>query len=163
MALFLSRSVHKVDKKGRVSVPAAFRSALGDVLTAGLALTKPVNRLGCIEAAPMARAYERLDQLARLNQDSPQYSALAMVTLGNMRETHFDPEGRIVLPGDLMAHAGIDDSAVFVGMGRTFQIWQSDRLDAYMLQAEELAAQNLALLNPTPPATAPSPIVAPEG
>lgn len=151
MALFLSRSVHKVDKKGRVSVPAAFRAALGDALPKGLALTKPVNRLGCIEAAPMARAHERLEQLARLNQDSQQYSALAMVTLGNMREIHFDPEGRIVLPPDLMAHAEISDSAIFVGMGPTFQIWESARLDAYMLQAEEMAAQNLNLLSPSEP------------
>jgi len=50
----------------------------------------------------MARAHERMAQLGRLNADSEEYSALAMVTLGNMREIHFDPEGRVNLPDDLM-------------------------------------------------------------
>jgi len=96
----------------------------------------------------MARAHERMAQLGRLNADSEEYSALAMVTLGNMREIHFDPEGRVNLPDDLMKFASIDGSAVFVGMGPTFQIWNQDKLDAYIKNAEEIAAQNLDLLNP---------------
>lgn len=152
MALFLSRSVHKVDKKGRVSVPAAFRTTLGDALGDGLALTKPLNRRGCIEAAPLSRAYERMEQLANINADSDIHEALAMMTIGSMREIHFDPEGRIVLPPELIDHAGITDAAVFVGLGRTFQIWDQTRLDAFTQEAEEIAARNFELLQPGTPA-----------
>lgn len=154
MALFLSRSVHKVDKKGRVSVPAAFRAALGDLITDGIALVKPLNRLAAIEASPLARVHERIEQLETLNQDSPQHAAIAMVTLGNMRQVPFDGEGRIVLPEDLMTYAGIVDSAVFVGLGKYFQIWNAEALDAYMAEAEAMAAQNITLFDKAKPSPA---------
>lgn len=141
MALFLSRSVNKVDKKGRVSVPAPFRAALGEEITDGIALTKPVSRLDCIEAAPMSRAHQRMAQLDELDEDDEDHWALAMVALGNMRQVTFDPEGRIILPEDLKEFAGIDDTAVFVGMGKTFQIWHPDRLTVRMAEAEEIAAR----------------------
>ena len=146
MALFLSRSTHKVDKKGRVSVPAAFRAALGDALGDGIALTKPLNRLTTIEATPMARVMARIEQLEALNQDTPQHQAFAMVTLGNMRQVGVDGDGRMILPEDLMTFAGITDSAVFVGLGRTFQIWEASALDAYMIEAEAMAEENVAML-----------------
>ncbi len=153
MALFLSRSVHKVDKKGRVSVPAAFRAALGEAISEGIALTKPMNRLTCIEASTMKRVGERIEQLEKMNEDTSEHAAFAMVTLGNMRQVPFDGEGRIVLPADFMAFAGVTDSAVFVGLGKTFQIWEQAALDAYMAEAEAIAAQNIAMLNkPAPPA-----------
>lgn len=146
MALFLSRSTHKVDKKGRVSVPAAFRSALGDALGDGIALTKPVNRQKAIEAAPMARVLARMDQLDTLNPDTREYAAISMVTLGNMRQVSIDGDGRMILPEDMLAYAGITESAVFVGLGRTFQIWEAEALDAYMQEAETIAAENINML-----------------
>jgi len=146
MALFLSRSTHKVDKKGRVSVPAAFRAALGEALAGGIALTKPVNRQKAIEATPMARVMARLAQLDTLKSDSPQRDAMAMVTLGNMRQTSIDGDGRMILPEDLMAHAGITDMAVFVGLGHTFQVWEAQALDAYMNEAEAIAQESVDLL-----------------
>ncbi len=146
MALFLSRSTHKVDKKGRVSVPAAFRSALGEALGDGVALTKPMNRQKAIEATPMARVMARIEQLDSLKSDSAQHAAIAMVTLGNMRQTSIDGDGRMILPEDLMAHAGITDMAVFVGLGRTFQIWEAKALDAYMQEAEAIAEESIDML-----------------
>ena len=157
MALFLSRSVHKVDKKGRVSVPAAFRAALGDQLSEGIALTKPVNRLAAIEASPISRVNARMEQLETLNENMPHVAALAMVTLGNMRKIPFDGEGRIILPEDLISYAGITDSAVFVGLGKYFQIWEANALEAYMLEAEAMAAQHLDLLSPQSPAQTAAP------
>jgi len=146
MALFLSRSTHKVDRKGRVSVPAAFRAALGEAIGDGIALTKPLNRQKAIEATPMPRVMARLAQLDTLKSDSPQRAAIAMVTLGNMRQISIDGDGRMILPEDLMAHAGISDMAVFVGLGHTFQVWEASALDAYMSEAEAIAEESADML-----------------
>ena len=42
------------------------------------------------------------------------------------RPLAFDVTGRIVIPSDLLAHAGIKDRAIFVGRGTSFQIWNPD-------------------------------------
>jgi MraZ protein len=146
MALFLSRSTHKVDKKGRVSVPAAFRAALGEALGDGIALTKPVSGVPAIEATPMARVMARIEQLDMIQQDTFMHQSFSMVTLGNMRQTAIDGDGRMILPDDLMNFAGVTDSAVFIGLGRTFQIWEAERLETTMREAEEVAKQNAEML-----------------
>ena len=146
MALFLSRSTHKVDKKGRVSVPAAFRSALGPALGDGVVLAKPLTGQHSIEATPMARVQARLAQLDTLKSDSSQRAAFMMMTLGNMRLTGIDGDGRMILPEDLMENIGITDSAVFVGLGHTFQIWEQTALDAYMHEAQAIALENADML-----------------
>lgn len=158
MGLFLSRSVHKVDKKGRVSVPAGFRAALGDKLGEGLALYIPVADLGCIEAAPYAKIDERVAQIERLNPDEFEAIAIANAFLGNMTPAGFDGEGRIVLPPELIDYADISEKVTFVGMGRVFHIWEADRLAAHDLLSREVARKNTHLLrNPDAPHRPPAP------
>ena len=128
MALFLSRSIHKVDKKGRVSVPHGFRTVLGGAMDEGLALNVPLSGLACIEAYPFAKLEERIARIDRLNPDAADTQAVAYQWFGSMHVATFDGEGRIVLPDFLMDHASISDSATFVGMGRYFTIWDGKTL-----------------------------------
>lgn len=153
MKLFLSRSVHKIDSKGRVSVPSGFRAVLGDALEAGLALNKPLNGTKCVEASPFDQIGERFEQLSRLNVDLPEPSALLHQCMGSLAQATFDKEGRIVLPPHLIQHAGIKDSATFVGMGKTFQIWEPEALAAHDIYTAEVARNNIHLL--TDPGAAP--------
>jgi len=146
MALFLARSTHKVDRKGRVSVPAAFRSALGEAIADGISLTQPVTGEAAIEAAPMAQIHARLAQLDTLPPESADRKALAMMMLGTVDRVSIDGDGRIILPEELKEFTGIDDMAVFVGLGHTFQIWEPEALKAYMIEAAALARKSAAML-----------------
>lgn len=56
----------------------------------------------------------------------------------------FDVAGRIVVPADMLRHAGITDRAVFVGRGRGFQIWEPSAFRA----AQEKSLQNLRTARP---------------
>lgn len=146
MAVFLSRSVHRVDKKGRVSVPSGFRAALGDELTQGLALNMPIVGFPCIEAAPFSKIEERMAILDTLPVDEAEGMSLAHQLLGTLAHVTFDGEGRIVLPDYLIEYAGISDSATFVGVGRTFQIWEAEALAAHDIATRTVARDNIKLL-----------------
>ena len=61
---------------------------------------------------------------------------LTAMLFADARQLQFDVTGRIVIPADLLAHAGITDRAIFVGRGNSFQIWNPD---------EFKRAQNAAL------------------
>ncbi len=123
MPLFLSSYANKVDKKGRVSVPAPFRAEL-EHLNGFVAF--PHTEHACIEGWDRSR----MDQLAEaMDQYSPlseEYDALGYL-MGKSRELPFDPEGRVILPPYLIETAGITDSVVFVGRGKSFQIWDPER------------------------------------
>ena len=122
MAIFLSTYLNKVDRKGRVSVPAAFRAALAEASPAGIVAYRAV-KLPAIEAAGIDRIEEMSRRLDSLPELSEEREALATL-LADMRQLAFDGEGRIMLPADLAKHAGIGDNATFVGAGPTFQIWE---------------------------------------
>jgi MraZ protein len=80
-----------------------------------------------IHAALEGFAPSMMDDIAQRLDRFPMFSAtqddLAAVTLAEAVPLYFDGEGRIVLPQDLIAHAGLVDDAAFVGLGRKFQIW----------------------------------------
>lgn len=134
MASFLSTYDNKVDAKGRVSVPAAFRDALGDAVRLGLA-AYPSPFEPTIEAQGRAL----VDELnSKRREHLLSHGDFERVLIGDgsgdsmdlLMELafplSFDSEGRITLPAQLLEHAGIADRAVFVGRGLRFQIWSPE-------------------------------------
>ena len=149
MALFLSTYVNKVDKKGRVSVPANFRSALQKEDFQGIvAYGSFVNE--CIEACGMERIGRLSESIDNLDPYSEERDAFATAILGGSFQLPFDGEGRIILPETLMHDIGINEQAVFVGKGATFEIWSPATFDKYAAKAKDLARQERAKLRLTP-------------
>ncbi len=122
MAIFLSTYVNKVDRKGRVSVPASFRAQLTPQNQPGIVVFRSF-KLPALEAGGFDRMEEMSRRLETLEQFSEEYDSFSAL-FADMQQLPCDPEGRIMLPGDLAEYAGITDSAAFVGGGPTFQIWQ---------------------------------------
>lgn len=137
VALFMSTYVNKVDRKGRVSVPATFRATLSSQTFAGVVVF-PSFEHQALEGAGMDRMEAIAAGLDRLGQPKEQ-QRLANLILARSQQLPFDPEGRIVLPDRFVAHAHIADSAAFVGLGSTFQIWEPDRFAAHEAASVELA------------------------
>ncbi len=123
MKLFISSSTHKVDKKGRVSIPATFRRVLEQEDESGVVLGPTLREQPCVEGYGYGRLEQLASQLDQLNPLSEEYEALAGQVLGRAKLVSLDPEGRIVLPGEFIERAHIENEAVFVGLGKTFQIW----------------------------------------
>jgi MraZ protein len=122
MALFLSTSTHKVDAKGRVSVPAGFRTALQNQEFQGVILI-PSNKFAALEGFTMGMMQELSNRLDKFDLFSDTQDDLAAVIFANATPLGFDETGRISVPKELLTHAGIVDQAVFVGMGAKFQLW----------------------------------------
>lgn len=123
--LFTGTHIHKLDRKGRVSVPKRFRATLDRETFAGIYLyqSHKENALeGCGESH-MERIAASLDDLAMFSDEADD---LADTILGASHMLPFDGEGRIILPPELIEFAGIDDQVAFVGRGRTFRIWNPD-------------------------------------
>ena len=137
MALFLSTFVNKVDKKGRVSVPAPFRTALATQTFSGIIAFRSF-KLPAIEGSGIDRMEEMSARIDALDEFSEDRDALSSI-FADAQQLAFDGEGRIILPEALCAHAGISENAAFVGLGRTFQVWEPQRFEQHRDELRERA------------------------
>lgn len=142
MGLFLSTFTNKLDSKGRVSVPAPFRSVLTESKAQRLMLFPSFVSRAIEGGGP-----ELVEAISEaMNQDyaffSEEQAALSGQVFGNMVELAWDADGRIVLPEPLIAHAGIDGQAMFVGMGPSFQIWEPGAYEQVRAAARTRLAAN---------------------
>jgi MraZ protein len=134
VALFVSSFTNKIDRKGRVSVPAPFRQILATKGSDSVVLY-PHPKHPAIEGSGMDWLDDfaaRLDLMAEYDEDR---DALAAV-FSQVVQIAPDTEGRIVLPESLTRHASIGESAIFVGNGKKFEIWDPDRFAAHLSQQQ---------------------------
>ena len=142
MALFLSTFVNKVDKKGRVSVPSAFRAALTSQGFPGVVVF-PSLSLPAVEGWDL----DRMEALSagieeEFDPFSDELDGFANSILADSHQLGFDTEGRVVVPEALLAHAGISEEAAFVGRGASFQIWEPAAFRARQNEARKQAKEN---------------------
>ncbi len=149
MALFLSTFVNKVDRKGRVSVPAPFRAALAGQVFNGIVAFRSYKQR-TIEASGIDRMASLSESLDEMELFSEAQDDLASTIFADAHRLPFDGEGRIVLSPVLAEHAGITDMAAFVGCGATFQIWEPEAFRAHPEQARARARRQGATLRLRP-------------
>ncbi len=130
MKAFLSRYSFKIDRKGRVSVPAEYRQALVELGSDGiLAFPSLTDRsIRCASSALIEKITAGADPLGVFAAREP---SLAQLSLPDIVRLGPDPEGRVVLPAELIAHAGLTDVALFAGQGTHFEIWAPDAFESH--------------------------------
>ena len=141
----------RVDKKGRVSVPASFRAALpaesGAIIafrTLGFPAIDARGRADFESLLATLRSHTVANlgpELAILGGAAPSPD---QIVAASAAEIPFDGEGRIILPEAFIAHAGISDQVQFVGRGSFFQMWSPQNFAER--EAEELAQMRARLL-----------------
>ncbi len=137
--MFFGTHDNKIDRKGRVSVPAPFRSVLG--APEGNAIVAfPSFTDRAIEVWTVARMQRLQDGMDQLDQFSEEQRDFASLIFAESRLLNLDNEGRVMLPPELTAHAGITDKAVFVGQGATFHIWEPAAYQTYKAAVHARAA-----------------------
>lgn len=128
--LFNGSALNAVDAKGRLSVPAFIRGVVERRSDAKAVI------LGAHEVDPCLTAYDRgygrhlaaEIERRRLNEeaaggDAQAHYARARRTFGVTEDVPYDTSGRIILPPMMRRKGQIEDLALFVGVGGTFEIW----------------------------------------
>ena len=164
MALFIGTHQNKLDSKGRVSIPAHFRSVLKKMSHAGEAspiatiFLRPSHQHPCVEgwtelgfealSAPVAQGYDLF---------SPEHEDFVLALFGDACAIETDREGRIMLPVNLIAHAGLADNVTFIGSRNTFQIWEPQAGARRLAEArDKTRAAGFSLRAAASPATPPT-------
>ena len=143
--MFLSSYENKLDKKGRVSVPASYRSYLSNLGYNGV-ICYPSFNYQSIEAWPQDRIEKISNTIDSLNPFEEKRDYFATSVLSESENLQFDTEGRVSISEKLLNHAKIKNNILFVGLGKTFQIWDPKIFEKFKLEARKKAYQNRSKL-----------------
>ena len=139
--MFLSSYENKLDKKGRVSVPASFRSHLSSLGYNGF-VTYPSFNHEALEACSEDRIEKLSNTIDSLNPFEEKRDYFATSVLSESMSLQFDSEGRVLIIDKLLSHAKIKNSILFVGLGKTFQLWEPKSFEKFKIVAKKKAYQN---------------------
>ena len=138
---------HRIDAKGRLPVPAAFRRSLGE------ASAVVVTQLDQCLAAYSPSEWAKLEgQLAALPAFSKPVKALTRLIASRAADCEIDVQGRILLPPGLRQAAGLGRDAVVVGVLNRFEVWAPDNWETFVRESERLLDDvSLDVQWPVPP------------
>jgi transcriptional regulator MraZ len=136
MDRFVSNTTLRLDSKGRVSIPASFRSVLTRDGFEGLYCYPALDR-PAIDAGGNALMTEIEALIARYAPFSEEREQFALALYGTSETLKVDGEGRVVLSENLKRHAGVTDAVTFVGLGHKFQIWEPGRFQNELAEATD--------------------------
>ena len=117
-------------------MPASFRSYLSNLGYNGVICYPSFNNQ-CVEAWPQDRIEKISNAIDSLNPFEEKKDYFATSILSESINLQFDSEGRILLSSELLKHAKIKSSMLFVGQGKTFQIWEPTNFEKFRVSAKK--------------------------
>ena len=134
MQHFIGTYECKADAKGRIMLPVALKKQLAENLNDGFVLKRAVFN-ACLELYPLKQweaLMEKVNQLNRFNKKNNDF--IRRFTAG-VRLVEIDTTGRLLIPKDLVQHAGIQKETVISSAVNILEIWDKDRYEEAISEA----------------------------
>ncbi len=118
--MFMGEYHHSIDDKGRLIIPAKFRSELGDkfIITRGIE--------SCLFAYPEKRWEEIVHKLESLPFTKKDARNFTRFFLSGATVAEFDKQGRVNITSPLINYASIEKECIIIGTGDRLEIWSED-------------------------------------
>lgn len=135
MSLFTGEYECKLDTKGRLTLPSKVKSRLPEVSGNQLVLSKGLET--CIVVYPQVEYMKIYAQIASLSEFNEEYRKLQRNLFRRIADVDLDSVGRILIPRQMMRHAGLGKQVTIVGLGNRFEIWDADTYNESIIKDNE--------------------------
>ena len=122
-------------------MPASFRSFLTTQGYNGF-VSYPSFSNPALECCTQERIEKLSNSIDTLNPFEEKRDYFATSVLSESENLQFDTEGRVSISENHLNHAKIKNSILFVGLGKTFQIWNPKNFERFKLEARKKAYKN---------------------
>lgn len=129
--VFTGSSTHKLDAKGRVSLPASYRKVLEALGSTHIVVLPQMHRPEAHVVLSEAGYDEVMVQFEELELDPDDEEALGQRICAAAQQIPIDEAGRILLSKELREPIGLSDEVRFVGGGSSFEIWDPGRRNTF--------------------------------
>ncbi len=128
--MLLGEYKHNMDAKGRLAVPAKFRSDL----SAGAIITRGLDRsLFIFNKSEWEKVVEKLVALPLAQANS---RAFVRLMLAGASDAPLDSQGRVLVPDYLREYAGLRKQVVVAGLYNRIEIWDAKTWSGYKSKTE---------------------------
>ena len=134
MQHFIGTYECKADTKGRIMLPVALKKQLAVNLSDQFVLKRAVFN-ACLELYPIKEwdaLMQKVNQLNRFNKKNN--DSIRRFTAG-VRLIEVDSTGRLLIPKDLIVHAGISKETVISSAVNILEIWDKERYEEAISEA----------------------------
>jgi MraZ protein len=129
--MFLGRYGHTLDDKGRLTIPAKYRSTLAD----GLVITRGLDR--CLYVYPMSE-WQRLEQnVSKLPLTKQDARLFVRFLFAEAADCVPDKQGRILIPGHLRDYARLGSDVIVAGSNNHLEVWNAASYEQQNRQLEQ--------------------------
>ena len=129
--LLLGTYTPKIDAKGRMALPAKFRSQLGQ----GLVMARGQER--CVYLLPLDEFRRIASQIQRVSVGNKAAREYLRVFLSGAVDQQPDKQGRVLVPQMLRDYANLGPDVVVIGVGTRAELWNKDTWESYLAEKEE--------------------------
>jgi MraZ protein len=143
--MFVGTTTNGMDAKGRVSVPAEFRATVTLEGFAGIYVWPSFNG-AFLEGGGIKLLESYYDAVDQLDPYDPTRTSIERTIFGGVKPLMFDSTGRVSMPKPFADHAHLSNQAVFIGMGKRFEIWNPEAHAAQIGPDLENARENRSAL-----------------
>ena len=132
--MFRGSSVHTIDSKGRIIIPARFR----DLIKVGNPNSLMVSRLDkCLVAYPIEEWHKVESKILSLAEKSDTMRRFRRVFIGGASECPCDKQDRILIPPLLRQYADFEKEIALVGVLTHFEIWSFEKWEKENMAMEK--------------------------
>ncbi len=118
----------KVDAKGRLMLPVAFKKQLASVTEKGFVLKRAVFQ-PCLELYPMQEWESMMQNINKLNRFKKKNNDFIRRFTAGVKSIDLDVSGRLLVPKDLVGFAGITKEIVVTSAVNIIEIWDKDKYE----------------------------------
>lgn len=142
--MFLGSAKYSIDAKGRVSIPSRMRKNVNPEADGAFVMTRGIEK--CIEVHPKDQWQKSVEtKLNMLNTFNKKNVAFMRMYLEKAAEDKFDSQSRLLIPQNLIDHAGIKKDVLIIGMNKHIELWDPEEYEKYITSQdssfEELASE----------------------
>lgn len=136
MLLFIGDYTCKLDNKGRVVVPSAFRKGMASVEEGSFVLRRNIFE-ECIDLYPRGEWLNLIAELrTKISLFNPEQSRFKREFFRGVMEVEMDGNGRILIPKKMLEEVGIESDIVMVGQDSKIEIWGKNKYEESALDAK---------------------------
>lgn len=140
MITFIGDYTVRLDSKGRLSFPAAFKRQMKEAASAGFVLKRDVFEK-CLILYPMEE-WERQNAMIRekTNPYNKEHAKFLRMFFAGTAECSLDASNRMLVPRRLLDHAGISDEVVLAGQSGRIELWDAGAYPGVSTADDDFAA-----------------------
>ena len=134
MNSFIGTYECKADAKGRLTLPIALKKQLSPVLENGFVIKRAVFQ-SCLELYPMKEWDVLMQKINKLNRFKKKNNDFIRRFTAGVKIVEVDANGRLLIPKDLIAFAGISKETVLSSAVNIIEIWDKEKYETAIDEA----------------------------